>query len=185
MHNVQTAFNTYLLEEKNMFVFNVKINKGRLFKIICIIIIILVVLTLFLSMSKIAKKIKSNSINANSILEIKSNDYTNFLKDCHDNIDKYVGKRVKISGYIYRMPDFSDNEIVIARTMLDMQNSTAVVVGLLANYDDAKKLNDNIWVECEGIIEKGNYHGDIPVLHIDKCSKISVPEDEFVSSPSD
>ena len=99
-----------------MFVFNVKINKGRLFKIICIIIIILVVLTLFLSMSKIAKKIKSNSINANSILEIKSNDYTNFLKDCHDNIDKYVGKRVKISGYIYRMPDFSDNEIVIART---------------------------------------------------------------------
>ena len=169
-----------------MFVFNVKVNKNFCFKIICCVIVILIALSLFLSISKIADKVKTkSSVNSSSTLEIKSNNYTNFLKDCHENIDKYVGKKIKISGYVYRMPDFTDNEIVIARTMLDMKNSTAVVVGLLANYDNAKSLNDNVWVECEGTIEKGNYHGDIPILHIDKCSKIAVPEDEFVSSPSD
>ena len=168
-----------------MFVFNFKVNKNQCFKIICVVIVILVAFSIFLSMSKIAKKIKNNTIENNSVLDIKSNDYTNFLKDCHENIDKYVGKRIKISGYVYRMPDFNDNEIVIARTMLDMKNSTAVVVGILANYDKAKDYNDNNWIECEGIIEKGKYHGDIPILKIDKCSKIAIPEDEFVSSPSD
>ena len=168
-----------------MFIFNFKLNKNMIFKIICIIIIALIVLTLLLSMSKIAKKVKSNSVNNSTLLEIKSNDYTNFLKDCHENMNKYIGKKIKISGYVYRMPDFNDNEIVIARTMLDMKNSTAVVVGVLANYDNAKDLKDNVWIECEGIIEKGNYHGDIPILKIDKCSKIAIPEDEFVSSPSD
>lgn len=168
-----------------MFVFNLKLNKNMIFKIICIIIIVLIALTLLLSMSKIAKKIKSNSVNDSTMLEIKSNNYTNFLKDCHENMDKYIGKKIKISGYVYRMPDFNDNEIVIARTMLDMKNSTAVVVGLLANYNNAKDLKDNVWIECEGIIEKGDYHGDIPILKIDKCSKIAIPEDEFVSSPSD
>lgn len=168
-----------------MFVFNVKVNKNFCFKIICCVIVILIALALFLSMSKIADKIRFTSNETNSTLEIKSNNYTNFLKDCHENLGKYVGKRIRISGYVYRMPDFTDNEIVIARTMLDMKNSTAVVVGILANYDNANQLNDNSWIECEGTIQKGDYHGYIPVLHIDKCSKIAIPEDEFVSSPSD
>lgn len=56
---------------------------------------------------------KSNS----KILEINSNNFTTFLKDCNENIDSYVGRTVHISGFVYRLSDFTKNQFVVARLM--------------------------------------------------------------------
>lgn len=36
-----------------------------------------------------------------------------------------------------------------------------------------------------GIIEKGNYHGDMPIINIEEMNEVSPPDDDFVYSPSD
>ena len=59
----------------------------------------------------------SNNITNNKILEINSNNFTTFLKNCNENIDSYVGKTVHISGFVYRLSDFSQNQFVVARLM--------------------------------------------------------------------
>ena len=60
--------------------------------------------------------ISNNKIN-NKILEINSNNFTTFLKNCNENIDSYVGKTVHISGFVYRLSDFAQNQFVVARLM--------------------------------------------------------------------
>ena len=60
--------------------------------------------------------ISNNKIN-NKILEINSNNFTTFLKNCNENIDSYVGKSVHISGFVYRLSDFAQNQFVVARLM--------------------------------------------------------------------
>ena len=59
----------------------------------------------------------TNNITNNKILEINSNNFTTFLKNCNENIDSYVGKSVHISGFVYRLSDFAQNQFVVARLM--------------------------------------------------------------------
>ena len=172
-----------------MFVCNFKINKKMFMKIFNTSILILAILILVISIISIFK----NSDNGNSISEnqqnqlikIESSNYTNFLKDCHENMSKYLGSNVNITGYVYRLPDFKDNQFVLARTMLINSNSQAVVVGILSESDCAKKFNDYCWVEVSGQIEKGNYFGELPILKITDIKETKTPEDEFVYEPTD
>ena len=127
-----------------MFVLNVKFNKKIFIKVFTIVVIILVT-TLFIftikkviipaSKNKMLKmNVNANAIeesnqknkhnasrrnnkNNNKILEINSNNFTTFLKNCNENIDSYVGKTVHISGFVYRLSDFAQNQFVVARLM--------------------------------------------------------------------
>ena len=60
-----------------------------------------------------------------------------------------------------------------------------VVVGFLCESDIAYKFKDFNWVEVEGTIVKGDYHGEIPVLKITAIQEAEKPNDEYVYPPSD
>ena len=165
-----------------MFVCNLKINRKSISRVIKIMLALIFVMGLLFFGYKNRYKIKR--INTKN-LELNSSTYTNFLKDCHENIDKYVGCNVKITGYVYRMPDFTNNQFVIARTMLFDSDTKAVVVGILCESDSAGNYKDYDWVTIEGIVGKGNYKGEMPIVKVQNITKANVPEDEFVHLPSD
>ena len=47
-----------------------------------------------------------------SVTEISSENYTNVLKEVHDNIDEYVGKEISFVGYIYKIDYLEKNQFV-------------------------------------------------------------------------
>lgn len=169
-----------------MFILNFKVNGKKLWKIALVILIILIVALFIFVGLKIFNNAKVNSISSkdSEVLEITSEEYTNFLKASHDNINNYLGKKIKIVGYVYRLPDFSSNEFVVARTMI-MDNNTAVVVGIFSECNNASKYDTGSWIEVTGTIKKGNYNGEIPILEISNIKTIKAPEDEFVYMPVD
>ena len=105
------------------------------------------------------------------------------LQTVHNNIDNYIGQKIKFSGYIYRIFDFSEKQFVLARDMVVSSDFQTVVVGFLCECNDAKTFKDNEWVELEGEIIKGNYHGDMPIIKVESMNKISKPNDEIVYPP--
>jgi len=111
--------------------------------------------------------------------------YTNILKSVHDNPDEYLGQKIKFSGYVYRIIDFTEKEFVLARDMIISSDFQTVVVGFLCNYNNAKDFEDGTWVEITGTITKGTYHGQMPVIDIENIQKIKKPSDEYVYPPDD
>ena len=172
-----------------MFVYNFKLNAKKTSKIILIIIAIIIICIIAFSVLSIIKSGVNSNGNPNEgsekniILDITTNDYTSFLKSVHENIDEYVDKTVNITGYVYRMPDFNDKQFVLSRTMILNSSNSAVVVGILSEYDNASDYKDGDWVKVTGTIIKGNYKGEMPVLKITTIEKCNVPEDEFVYPP--
>lgn len=164
-----------------MFICNFKFDRRKFVKFFSILLVFLALIILIISILKIINSSKEVS-TSNSVATISSEGFVNFLKDCHENIDSYVGKKFAISGYVYRMPDFTENQFVIARTMIinSNENSNAVIVGILSDCNDIKNYNNNDWVSCIGTIKKGTYKGNMPVLVVDKITKIEVPDDDFV-----
>lgn len=171
-----------------MFVYNVKISGNKLFKIFFCIVSIIILVVFSFSCYKIFVSAKENvnvSDSSSNVIEIDTKNYTNILKDSHENIDRYVGRTYKFSGYIYRAYDFNDNQFVLARDMVISSDFQSLIVGFLCESNDADKFKDNTWVEVTGTIKKVDYHGDMPELKITKIEKIDKPADELVYPPDD
>ena len=169
-----------------MFVFNFKINGSKVFKTIflCMIIILLIILGIVIFKILSGAKNNSNSYQ-NNVNTISTTNYTNVLKAVHDNIDNYIGTKIKFTGYVYRVLDLKDTQFVLARDMIISSNYQTVIVGFLCEYEKAKDFQDNTWVEITGEITKGNYHGDMPIVKIISINKVDKPNDEYVYPPDE
>lgn len=167
-----------------MFICNFKLNQKLLFKILFSIIFILVIVIAGFSIYEIFNFNKENSCTpANDVVNIDSKNYTNILRAVHDDIDTYVNQKISLTGYVYRVYDFSDTQFVIARDMLIGKDNQTVVVGFLCTHKNALEFDDKSWVNITGTITKGDYHGDIPVIEITQITTCSKPEDEYVYPP--
>ncbi len=170
-----------------MFVYNLKINGSKTFRIIIITIILIALFLLSLSIYNFYYKSKfiiADSLSSNSITNIKSSNYTNILKQVYDDIDTYIGQTINFTGYIYKTNDFNDNQFVLARDMLINSDSQSVVVGFLCSYDKAENFKNGTWVNISGKIIKGYYHDEIPVIDINTIEETTKPEEEYVYPPN-
>ena len=171
-----------------MFICNFKVNGNKLGKIFLGILLVLILIITVIVCYRILSSTSFNShdtISQNEIQQLSSNNYTNVLKNVHDHVDDYIGQRIKFSGYVYRMIDFKQNQFVLARDMVISSDFQTVVVGFLCEYKEIKQYEDNCWIEIEGKIIKGDYHGEMPIIQIEKIQKIEKPSDEYVYPPDD
>lgn len=153
-----------------MKIFNIKldIHKISYIFIVCIIILLSIFLiNLFLN---------------NQTIHMNSENYTTILRDSHQNISKYIGKKIVTSGYIFRASNFENNNFVIARDMLVNENE-ASIVGFLCEYNQANDFENNVWVEAHGTIALGDYYGPIPIIKIDTIKRITTPNNSLVYPP--
>lgn len=171
-----------------MFIFNVKVNGNKIFKIFFTIVTILLIFILVFVTYKIfsgASSSTSSCIPNKDIYKISTKNYTNVLKTVHDNIDTYVGKKICFTGYIYRIYDLSDNQFVLARNMIISSDFNYVVVGFLCECENAKNFEDGTWVNLTGEIYKGNYHGDMPIIKVIDIKQCDKPNEEVVYPPDE
>lgn len=171
-----------------MFILNFKVNGNKLGKIFLGILLVIILIVTFIVCYRILGNqfFKTNdNLKQNEVQELTVTNYTNVLKTVHDDIDTYVGQKIKFSGYVFRMLDFNQNQFVLARDMIISSDFQTVVVGFLSEYEEIKQYEDNTWIEIVGEITKGNYHGDMPILKIEQIQKIEKPQDEFVYLPDD
>lgn len=174
-----------------MFVFNVKLKSKQLFKTILIISFIIAISLFLLAGFKIISELLGNKTFVNdelktpNVAELTPENYTNVLKEVHENIDTYVGQKISFSGYVYRVSDLKEDEFVLARDMIINKMNQTVVVGFLCKSNDASKFENNTWIKITGEIKKGNYYGEIPYIEITEITNTSIPENPFVCLPDE
>lgn len=157
-----------------MFVCNLKLNFK---KILIITAIIVVAIALFLEISKMLNTNQKSSFD----YVLNNENFTQVLKTVHDDIDANVGKTIKLSGFVFRLPDFRANYFVCGRNM--MFEGEEKVVGFLCTYDQEVSLSDSEWIEITGTIINGYYTTDMPVIKVESIKKITAPANTFVKTP--
>lgn len=152
---------------------------------------ILCVIALILTTFVCYRVIFNNSFKTNddylqdTTFELTSQNYANVLQNVHNDIDKYVGQKIKFTGYMFRMYDFNEEQFVLARDMIVSSDFQTVVVGFLCHSNIAKNFDDGCWVEIEGTITKGEYYGAMPIIEVEKINAVTEPPDEYVYPPDD
>ena len=174
-----------------MIIYNVKLNKKLILKVclsimttICICITVMSIYNLFFAKTS-SMNLIDDSIPSSEPAEIISSNYTNILKQVHNNLDTYVGQKISFTGYVYRLKNFSNDQFVLARDM-DIGNNQTLIVGFLCESQDIKNYQDQTWVKIEGEITKGYYNEDyIPIIKITKIENAEIPLNPNVPMPDD
>lgn len=106
------------------------------------------------------------------------------LQNVHEHLNDYVGQKIKFTGYVYRLYDFSNEQFVLARNMIISSDFQTVVVGFLCHSTIASNFEDNTWVEMTGTITKGDYYGEIPIIEVEDIRQVDKPsQEEYVYPP--
>lgn len=173
-----------------MFVFNLKVNKNSVLKMIigiCTIICLsLMVTTVFKIYNGSKEPSKDECLPKSGVAVIDSKNYTNVLKMVNDDLDTYIGQEISYTGYVYRVSDIKKNEFILARDMvISSSPKQTVVVGFLATCDNSESFENGAWVTVTGTIEKGYYLEEVPILKISEIKRASKPEDSEVPVPDD
>lgn len=158
-----------------MFVINIKMNYKK-------ILIICAVCALILA-SIIEFGVKDNFVLTSSKIDnfdynITDENFISEVKKIHNNIDENIGKTIKVSGFVYTMPDFKDGFFICGR-YIEMDNTTQVA-GYLCSYTGEATIQENEWIEVTGNIIKGDYNGEIPVINVNTITKIPAPANMYV-----
>lgn len=172
-----------------MFVCNFKLNKNFILKLFLFIIFLTAFIILGITLYRLCNfqsldTVKDEIKYENAQL-LTANNYTNVLKTVHDNLDNYIGQKITFTGYVYRVYDLKQTQFVLARNMVVSSDYQTLVVGFLCNYENALNYSDDTWITITGKITKGDYHGEIPVIEIEKIEKAEKPNDEYVYPPDD
>ena len=169
-----------------MFIYNLKMNKKALCRgFIAISLLIILCIILYSFYIIFIKKNPTCDAKQNEIIELNETNYTNILKSANEDIDSYVGSKVKITGYVYRLIDFDKTQFVVARDMKFEKSSQSLVVGFLCESKDASKYSDGTWVEIVGKIKKGRFNSELAVLDVISIKETSKPVNLYVNPPDD
>ena len=167
-----------------MFICNLKLNKNVLCRMFIVLSLVVVFFIILYSIYVIFfKKSQTCDSYKNNIIDLNESNYTNILKAANENIDSYIGVKVRVIGYVYRLIDFNESQFVVARDMKLNKSSQSLIVGFLCESKNASKYSDGTWVEVVGKIKRGKLNEELAILDVISIKPVTKPNQIFVSPP--
>ncbi|MED1802393.1 TIGR03943 family putative permease subunit [Brevibacillus porteri] len=94
---------------------------------------------------------------------------------------EFAGKELETMGFVYRQPDFTKQQFVVARFSVTCCTADASVYGVLVEKEDANKWAKDSWVKVRGKLELRQVDGyDMLVLKASQVEAVSAPKDPYV-----
>ena len=136
------------------------------------------------------KSIEQNNMNAkiqenrdaseDGIIEIKDEYFIGATNDVYYNLDKYVGRTIKMKGILYVYEAEGETCYAVVRNSPGCCGNDGLA-GLDVKYNGEYPAKDT-WVEIVGVVEKEKWqNGDNPILNITSMEETE-PGQAFVNN---
>lgn len=116
-------------------------------------------------------------------LTITEETYGAWFLDTLDNTKRYIGKEVKFIAKVLKKEDLPNDYFVPIRVMMTCCEDDLSSFGFVCQYENAKTLNENTWVELTAIMDEGVWPncGELgPILHAITVQEVEIPENEII-----
>ncbi|ERI92980.1 TIGR03943 family protein [Clostridiales bacterium oral taxon 876 str. F0540] len=115
-------------------------------------------------------------IEGNDIVFTEKN-YIHYLEDLSANLDKHMGKKIKITGFVLKNDKLQKDEFILTRMLINCCAADSQVMGVTVKYDKAITLNKDEWVNVEGIVSS---KGKQPIILVQKITKVNKPSNPYI-----
>ncbi len=107
--------------------------------------------------------------------------FSTYYAEINDNPNAYAGKKIKMSGFVFKEEGFANNQLVISRFLITHCIADASIIGLLSEFNGADTIKEDTWVDIEGILEVGTYDGyELPIVKVTSLNVIDEPSEPYI-----
>ncbi|GAA0720527.1 TIGR03943 family protein [Clostridium malenominatum] len=120
------------------------------------------------------------------LIEFNDDNYLERLYSIEENIEKYKGKRVCISGFVFKDKGLNQGEFVVGRMVMTCCAADSQIIGLVSKWEESENLKTDEWVRIEGVIESILYKEpsgkeiELPAIKVEKLEKIDRPDNVYI-----
>jgi len=119
--------------------------------------------------------IKDNVINVNS------KNFVFSLDEILGNPDKYEGKEIEITGFVYKDKNLKESEFIIGRFMMVCCAADLQIAGIRCESNNKELYNNDTWIKLKGKIKKDVFEGAVePIIMVEQVEKDSNPDTSYV-----
>jgi putative membrane protein len=126
------------------------------------------------------------TISKDSDLVVDTNNFTQVTDDIlYSDSQKYKGKLITITGFVYKDTTLSSNEFVTGRLMMVCCAADTGITGLLCEWDNVSKLKSDEWIKVTGILDSKVHKFEgreqtVPYIKVQKVEPSKKPENQYV-----
>lgn len=123
------------------------------------------------------------SIYGQPSIEVTEKSYMEILTTLDMFLDQFVGKKLTISGFVYRDDSIDPGKFVLGRFAIQCCTADAMPYGVMVTGGDLNtdRYANDTWLKITGTIEKTDYQGTtIMGLKLEKAEPIPASEDPYV-----
>ncbi|MGG4452797.1 TIGR03943 family putative permease subunit [Brevibacillus porteri] len=120
-------------------------------------------------------------LHKQSVIELNDKVFLDGLTTMELYAKEFAGKELETMGFVYRQPDFTKQQFVVARFSVTCCTADSSVYGVLVEKEDANKWVKDSWVKVRGKLELRQVDGyDMLVLKASQVEAVSAPKDPYV-----
>ncbi|ULL18404.1 TIGR03943 family protein [Paenibacillus sp. H1-7] len=123
----------------------------------------------------------AKQIYKSDLIKVKEELYMETLTTVDLYMDRFVGKKMELTGFVYRQEEMKDNQFVVGRFSIQCCSADAAPFGVLVEYERAKNFADDSWVTVTGTIQKTRFNDmDIMMLKVEKIAAAEPSKAQYV-----
>jgi putative membrane protein len=115
------------------------------------------------------------------LIEVKEEGFIEILTSLDLFMNNFIGKKIEISGFVYREDDMKANQFVVARFSISCCTADGSPFGMMVQSTQAQRFAKDTWVKITGTLNKTTYNGnEIMTLIADKVEKTKASRTQYV-----
>ncbi|MCE5219796.1 MAG: TIGR03943 family protein [Clostridium sp.] len=117
----------------------------------------------------------------NNVIQVNTKNFVFSLDEILGNPDKYDGKEIEITGFVYKDKDLKENEFIIGRFMMVCCAADMQIAGMRCEGNNLESYDNDTWIKVKGKIKKDTYEGSVdPVIVVEDLKKDMSPDTSYV-----
>ncbi|MCY8403752.1 TIGR03943 family putative permease subunit [Bacillus sonorensis] len=107
--------------------------------------------------------------------------FADYYDEISSNPGDFTGKQIIVKGFVHKDPGLKKDQLVLSRFLITHCIADASLIGFLAEWDGARDVKPDTWLEIEGTLGKASWNGNIiPVIKAEKRKMIKEPKHPYV-----
>ncbi len=120
-------------------------------------------------------------LEQSSTIEMNDFVYNAYYEEISKDLNKYKGRKIELKGFVYKEEGFNQDQLVISRFLITHCIADASIIGFLSEFSAASSIEQDTWIEANGVMDITSYNGmEIPLIKITEWKKISEPKEPYL-----
>lgn len=127
-------------------------------------------------------KIDKNNLDIqNNVIQVSLNNFVHSLDEILGNPNKYQGKEIEISGFVYKDKTLKENEFIVGRFMMVCCAADLQIAGIECENTNSSSYDNGTWVKIKGKIKTETSENEVnPVIITEEIKKDPNPDTSYV-----